>query len=35
MIVPVDNMSFDESEYHRGNNVWKAKTLYEFAKVKG
>lgn len=27
-------MSFDESEYHRGNKVWKAQTLYSFAKSK-
>lgn len=31
MIVPVDRMTFAESEYHRGNKIWNAKTLYDFA----
>ena len=34
MIVPIDNMTFAESEYHRGCNTWKAQTLYDFAKAK-
>nr|DAT09635.1 MAG TPA: hypothetical protein [Caudoviricetes sp.] len=34
MKVPIDNMSFDESEYRRGDKVWKAQTLYDFAKAK-
>lgn len=34
MKVPVSDMSFGESEYHRGNKVWKASTLYLFAKAK-
>lgn len=34
MIVPIDNITFGESEYQRGRNVWKAQTLYDFAKVK-
>ena len=35
MKVPVDNMTFAESEYHRGDKIWTAQTLYDFAKVKG
>lgn len=27
-------MAFADSEYHRGDKVWKAQTLYDFAKVK-
>ncbi len=34
MIVPIDSMSFAESEYHRGNKIWNAQTLYDFAKAK-
>ena len=34
MKVPIDNMSFAEFEYHRGNKVWNAKALYDFAKEK-
>ena len=34
MKVPVDNMTFAESEYHRGDKIWTAQTLYDFAKVK-
>ena len=34
MKVPIDNMSFAESEYHRGDKVWFAQTLYDFAKAK-
>ena len=34
MKVPIDNMTFAESEYRRGNKVWKARTLYDFAKAK-
>ncbi len=34
MTIPVDKMSFEESEFHRGKNVWKAETLYLFAKAK-
>ena len=34
MKVPIDNMTFAESEYLRGNKVWKAQTLYNFAKAK-
>lgn len=34
MKVPISNMTFGESEYHRGNEVWKASTLYLFAKAK-
>ena len=34
MIVPIENMTFQESEYHRGCDVWKAQTLYDFAKAK-
>lgn len=35
MKVPIDNLTFAESEYQRGNKIWKAQTLYEFAKSKG
>lgn len=34
MVVNIDKMKFEESEYHRGNDVWKAETLYLFAKAK-
>ena len=34
MQVPIDNITFSESEYHRGDKIWKAQTLYDFAKVK-
>lgn len=34
MKVPIDNMSFEESEYRRGDKVWKAQTLCDFAKAK-
>ena len=34
MKVPIDNMSFAESEYHRGDKVCFAQTLYDFAKAK-
>lgn len=32
--VKVSQMTFGESEFVRGNNVWKATTLYAFAKAK-
>lgn len=34
MKVPIDEMTFAESEYHRGNKIWNAQTLYDFAKAK-
>lgn len=34
MKVPIDNMTFAESEYHRDNKIWNAQTLYNFAKAK-
>lgn len=34
MKVPIENMSFSQSEYVRGDKAWKAQTLYDFAKVK-
>lgn len=34
MKVPIENMTFAESEYHRGQKVWKAQTLYDFAKAR-
>ena len=34
MTVPISNMTFAESEYHNDGNVWKAQTLYDFAKAK-
>jgi hypothetical protein len=35
MKVPISSLKFDESVYVRGKNEWKAKTLYDFAKMKG
>lgn len=34
MKVTIDDMSFEESEYRRGDKIWKAQTLYDFAKAK-
>ena len=34
MKVPIENISFYESEYHRGDKIWNAQTLYDFAKAK-
>ena len=34
MKVPIDNMTFAESEYRRSDKVWKAQALYDFAKAK-
>ena len=34
MKVPIENMTFAESEYHREHKVWKAQTLYDFAKAR-
>lgn len=34
MKVPIDNMTFAESECHRDNKIWNAQTLYNFAKAK-
>ena len=34
MKVPIENMTFADSEYHRGNKIWNAQTLYDFAKAK-
>lgn len=34
MKVQIEEMSFKESEFHRGNKIWKAQTLYDFAKAK-
>lgn len=34
MIVPIDDMTFKESEYNRGGKIWKASTLYDFAKAR-
>lgn len=33
--VPIEDLSFEKSEYLRGNDCWKAETLYLFAKAKG
>ena len=30
----IENITFDRSEFRRGNNVWLAETLYLFAKAK-
>lgn len=30
----IGGMKFEESEFHRGENVWAAETLYLFAKAK-
>lgn len=32
--VPISDMTFGESEYHRMDGTWKAQTLYDFAKAK-
>lgn len=32
MKIQFEKVDFYESAYHRGNMLWKAKTLYEFAK---
>lgn len=34
MKLPISNMKFDESQYNRKDGIWKAKTLYDFAKAK-
>ena len=34
MKLPIENISFYESEYHRGDKIWNAQTLYDFAKAK-
>ncbi len=34
MGVKIDKMAFAESQYRRGNKVWKASSLYLFAKAK-
>jgi hypothetical protein len=34
MIVPIDDITFKESEYNRGGKIWKASTLYDFAKAR-
>lgn len=31
MKIQLEKVDFSESIYHRGNKLWKAKTLYEFA----
>lgn len=33
--VPISQMNFGQSEFVRGSNVWRAETLYLFAKAKG
>lgn len=34
-VVKVSQMTFGESEFKRGNKIWRAETLYLFAKAKG
>lgn len=34
MVLNIDTMKFEESEFHRGEKVWKAETLYLYAKAK-
>jgi hypothetical protein len=34
MVVSINSMPFGESEFRRGNEVWKAQTLYDYAKAK-
>ncbi len=34
MKVEIEGMKFEESGFTRGNNYWKAQTLYDFAKAK-
>ena len=33
-IVPISQMEFGESRYVRGEKIWKASTLYDYAKAK-
>lgn len=33
--VPLEDMTFEKSEYQAGDYFWKAETLYDFAKAKG
>lgn len=35
MKVPIDEMTFAESQYNGNGGTWKAQTLYDFAKAKG
>ena len=34
VIDTIENITFDRSEFRRDNNVWRAETLYLFAKAK-
>lgn len=34
MKVPIDDMTFDESQFNGKGGMWKAQTLYDFAKAK-
>lgn len=34
MKIPVEDITFSDSEYRRGDKIWKAQTLYDFAKAK-
>ena len=34
VIDTIENITFDRSEFRRDNNVWRAETLYMFAKAK-
>ena len=34
VIDTIESVLFSQSEFHRGNKIWKAETLYLFAKAK-
>ena len=34
VIDTIESVPFSQSEFHRGNKIWKAETLYLFAKAK-
>lgn len=34
MKIQIDNMTFEESQYNGKDGIWKAQTLYNFAKAK-
>lgn len=34
VIDTIENITFDRSEFRRDNNIWRAETLYLFAKAK-
>lgn len=34
-LTPIQPFSFEESEYHRGNEIWLATTLVDYCKARG